>query len=61
MVSEISGLLSEYGSIMFAAAYAEGHRGRGPALLRDGVRDAKPGPDRDFVHAAVPYMVDRRT
>ena len=36
------------------------HRRRRARRLRGGLRAGHPGPDRDFVRALVPYMLDRR-
>jgi len=60
MVSEIRGLLNDYGSIAFAAAYARGIAGAALDAFETAFAPANPGPDRDFVRAAVPYMLDRR-
>jgi geranylgeranyl diphosphate synthase type II len=60
MVAEIRGLLTEYGSIAFAAAYAEGIAGAALDAFEAAFALASDGPDRDFVQAAVPYMLDRR-
>ncbi len=61
MVSEVRGLLDEYGSIAFAAAYAKGIADAALQAFETAFETAEPGPDRDFIHAMVPYMVDRRT
>jgi geranylgeranyl diphosphate synthase, type II len=60
MVSEIRGLLNDYGSIAFAAAYARGIAGAALEAFESAFAPATAGPDRDFVRAAVPYMLDRR-
>ena len=60
MVSEIRALLNDYGSITFAAAYARGIAGAALEAFDTAFAPATPGPDRDFVRAAVPYMLDRR-
>lgn len=60
MVSEVRGLLDDYGSIAFAAAYAKGIAGAALDAFETAFATAEPGPDRDFVRAVVPYMVDRR-
>jgi geranylgeranyl diphosphate synthase, type II len=61
MVSEIRGLLNAYGSIAFAAAYARGIAGAALDAFEAAFAAASAGPDRDFVRALVPYMLDRRT
>jgi geranylgeranyl diphosphate synthase type II len=60
LVSEIRGLLRDYGSIEFAAAYAQGIAGAALEAFETAFADAEPGPDREFVRAVVPYMVTRR-
>ncbi len=60
MISEIRGLLDDYGSIAFAAAYAEGIAGAALDAFQTAFVTATAGPDRDFVRALVPYMLDRR-
>jgi geranylgeranyl diphosphate synthase, type II len=61
MVSEIRGLLEAYGSITFAAAYARGIAGAALDAFEAAFAQAAAGPDRDFIRAIVPYMLDRRT
>jgi len=60
LVAEIRGLLDAYGSITFAAEYAQGIAGAALDAFETAFETADPGPDRDFVHALVPYMLDRR-
>jgi geranylgeranyl diphosphate synthase type II len=60
MVSEIRGLLEAYGSITFAAAYARGIAEAALDAFEAAFAPAMSGPDRDFVRALVPYMLDRR-
>ena len=60
MVAEIRGLLDAYGSIEFAAAYAQGIAGAALDAFEEAFAPAVAGPDRDFVRALVPYMLDRR-
>ena len=60
LVSEIRALMDAYGSIAFAAAYAEGIAGAALDSFESAFADATAGPDRDFVRALVPYMLDRR-
>jgi geranylgeranyl diphosphate synthase type II len=60
MVSEIRELLETYGSIPFAAAYARGIAGAALDAFEVAFEPAPEGPDRDFVRALVPYMLDRR-
>jgi geranylgeranyl diphosphate synthase, type II len=60
-VAEIRGLLDDYGSIAFAAAYAKGIAGAALDAFETAFASAEPGRDRDFIQAAVPYMVDRRS
>jgi geranylgeranyl diphosphate synthase type II len=52
--------LRDYGSIEFAAAYAQGIAGAALEAFETAFADAEPGPDREFVRAVVPYMVTRR-
>ena len=59
--SEVRGLLDDYGSIAFAAAYAKGIAGAALEAFETAFATAEPGPDRDFIRAVVPYMVDRRS
>ena len=59
-VAEIRQLLDAYGSIEFAAAYARGIAGAALDAFEEAFAPATPGPDRDFVRALVPYMLDRR-
>jgi geranylgeranyl diphosphate synthase type II len=61
MISEIRGLLDDYGSIAFAAAYAQGIAGAALQAFETAFEPATAGPDMDFVRALVPYMLDRRT
>jgi geranylgeranyl diphosphate synthase type II len=60
MVADIRALLDAYGSITFAAAYARGIAGAALEAFELAFEPAPPGPDRDFVRALVPYMLDRR-
>jgi geranylgeranyl diphosphate synthase, type II len=60
MVSEIKDLMDAYGSIDFAAAYAEGIAGAALGAFEAAFTPTTAGPDRDFVRALVPYMLDRR-
>jgi geranylgeranyl diphosphate synthase type II len=60
MVSEVRGLLDDYGSIAFASAYAKGIAGAALETFEAAFATAELGPDRDFIRAVVPYMVDRR-
>jgi geranylgeranyl diphosphate synthase type II len=60
MIAEIRGLLDDYGSIAFAAAYAKGIAGAALEAFEKAFAEAEPGPDKDFIRAVVPYMVDRR-
>ncbi len=60
IVAEVRDLLDDYGSIAFAAAYAQGIAGAALNAFETAFAPAEPGPDRDFIQAAVPYMVDRR-
>jgi len=61
LVAEIRGLLNAYGSIAFAAAYAQGIAGAALDAFDAAFAPAMAGPDRDFVRALVPYMLDRRS
>jgi geranylgeranyl diphosphate synthase, type II len=60
VVGEIRDLLDAYGSIAFAAAYGRGIAGAALDAFEAAFAPAADGPDRDFVRALVPYMVDRR-
>ena len=60
MVAEIRQLLDAYGSIEFAAAYARGIAGAALDAFEEAFPPATTGPDRDFVQALVPYMLERR-
>jgi geranylgeranyl diphosphate synthase, type II len=60
MVAEVRALLDAYGSIDFAAAYARGIAGAALDAFEAAFAPAQPGPDREFVRALVPYMLDRR-
>ena len=60
MVAEVRALLDTYGSISFAAAYARGIAGAALDAFEAAFAPAMAGPDRDFVRALVPYMLDRR-
>ncbi len=60
MVAEVRELLDAYGSIAFAAQYAHGIAGAALDTFEEAFASANPGPDRDFVRALVPYMLDRR-
>lgn len=60
MVSQIRLLLDDYGSIEFASAYARGIASAALGAFETAFEHAEPGPDRDFIQAAVPYMLDRR-
>jgi geranylgeranyl diphosphate synthase type II len=60
MVAEVRELLDAYGSITFAAEYAHGIAGAALDTFEEAFASAAPGPDRDFVRALVPYMLDRR-
>lgn len=61
MVAEIRELLDTYGSIDFARAYAQGIAGAALEAFEEAFAPAPAGPDRDFVRALVPYMLDRRS
>jgi geranylgeranyl diphosphate synthase type II len=61
MVSAIRRLLDDYGSIAFAAEYARGIAGAALGAFEAAFATADAGPDRDFIRAAVPYMVERRS
>jgi geranylgeranyl diphosphate synthase type II len=60
IVAEVRELLDAYGSIAFAAEYAHGIAGAALDTFEAAFASAAPGPDRDFVRALVPYMLDRR-
>lgn len=60
MVAEVRGLMNSYDSIEFAAAYARGIAGAALDAFEEAFEAATAGPDRDFVRALVPYMLDRR-
>jgi geranylgeranyl diphosphate synthase type II len=61
IVSEIREMLDVYGSIAFAAAYARGIAGAAADAFDVAFAPATAGPDREFVRALVPYMLERRT
>lgn len=60
MVAEVRELLDAYGSITFAAEYAHGIAGAALDTFEEAFASAAPGPDRDFVRALVPFMLERR-
>lgn len=60
MVAEVRALLDVYGSIVFASAYAQGIAGAARDAFEVAFAPAADGPDRDFVHALIPYMLERR-
>jgi geranylgeranyl diphosphate synthase type II len=60
MVSEIRGLLDDYGSVAFATAYGRGIAGAALEAFEAAFAATTAGRDRDFVRAAVSYMLDRR-
>jgi geranylgeranyl diphosphate synthase type II len=60
MVAEVRELLDAYGSIDFAAAYARGIAGAALDAFEAAFALAPSGPDREFVQALIPYMLDRR-
>jgi geranylgeranyl diphosphate synthase type II len=60
MVADVRRMLDAYGSIAFAAAYARGIAGAALDAFESAFAPAKAGPDRAFVRALVPYMLDRR-
>jgi geranylgeranyl diphosphate synthase type II len=60
IVAEVRELLDAYGSIAFAAEYAHGIAGAALDTFEAAFASAAPGPDREFVRALVPYMLDRR-
>ena len=60
MVSEVRELLDAYGSVDFAAAYGQGIAGAALDAFEEAFATAASGPDRDFVRALVPYMLERR-
>jgi geranylgeranyl diphosphate synthase type II len=61
MVAEIRSLLDDYGSVAFATAYARGIAGAAEDAFETAFAPANAGEDRDFIRAAVPYMLDRRS
>ena len=58
-IATIRALMDEHGSIDFARAYAAGIAGAALDAFEVAFAPARPGPDRDFVRALVPYMLDR--
>jgi geranylgeranyl diphosphate synthase, type II len=60
MVADVRRMLDAYGSIAFAAAYARGIAGAALDAFESAFAPAMAGPDRAFVRALVPYMLDRR-
>jgi geranylgeranyl diphosphate synthase type II len=59
-VAEIRRLMDAYGSLDFAAQFAEGIAGAALDAFEEAFAGARPGPDTDFVRDLVPYMLDRR-
>ena len=61
MVAEIRALLDAYGSIdVRGGVRARASPEPRSTPSRRPSRRPRPGPDRDFVRALVPYMLDRR-
>jgi geranylgeranyl diphosphate synthase type II len=60
LVAQVRALMDAYGSIDFAVAYAEGIAAAAVGAFEDAFAEAEESPDRDFVRALVPYMLDRR-
>jgi geranylgeranyl diphosphate synthase type II len=60
MIADIRALVDAYESIEFARAYAAGIAGSALDAFEVAFAPARPGPDRDFVRALVPYMLDRQ-
>lgn len=60
-VAEIRHLMNVYSSIDFAAEYGEGLAHAARAAFDDAFAQAKPGADKDFLRALIPYMVGRRS
>jgi geranylgeranyl diphosphate synthase type II len=60
LVSQVRDLLEAYGSVEFAEAYGRGIAGAAAESFETAFVAAEPGTDRDFIRAAVPYMLDRR-
>ena len=60
VVAEVRALLDAYGSIEFAAAYARGIAGAALDAFEAAFEPAPDGPDKEFIRALVPYMLERR-
>ncbi len=59
MVDDIRRLMDEYGSIEFAAQYAEGIASAADDAFDAAFAAAQAGPDTAFLRALIPYMVGR--
>jgi geranylgeranyl diphosphate synthase type II len=60
VIAHVRALIDAYGSIEFTRAYAAGIAGSAADAFEVAFAAARPGPDKDFVRALVPYMLDRR-
>lgn len=60
VIDEVRRMMDDYGSIEFARAYAAGIAGSAVDTFEIAFAQARPGPDKDFVRAMIPYMLDRR-
>lgn len=60
VIADVRALIDAYGSIEFTRAYAAGIAGSAADAFEVAFAAARPGPDKDFVRALVPYMLDRR-
>jgi geranylgeranyl diphosphate synthase type II len=60
VIAEIRELIDAYGSVEFTRAYGAGIASAAVEAFEVAFAPARPGPDRDFVRAIIPYMLDRR-
>jgi geranylgeranyl diphosphate synthase type II len=59
IVSRVRSLLDDYGSLQFAAAYAQGIASAAFDAFDSAFSEAPPGPDVEFIRALIPYMLGR--
>lgn len=60
VIADIRALIDAYGSVDFARAYAAGIAGSAADAFEVAFAAARPGADKNFVQALVPYMLDRQ-
>jgi geranylgeranyl diphosphate synthase type II len=60
VIAEIRELIGVYGSVEFTQAYGAGIASAAVDAFEIAFAAARPGPERDFVRAMIPYMLDRR-